>query len=158
VHIPYTIAGQVKTRTATATPDEEPIVPHGMAAALTAPEAFRFTFEAGPDRHVRAAALLDPGFDRSGDPAECLPSVLVGSGVFMEATWAGKMRCRIFLPDQSEVTFERRGFTAPDAARRANLEKVGSKSQPKMRRSRLLSSRYAIPSCVLAYTSNSRGG
>jgi alcohol dehydrogenase class IV len=48
-----------------------------MAVALTAPEAFRFTFEAGPDRHVRAAELLDPGFDRSGDPAECLPSVLL---------------------------------------------------------------------------------
>jgi hypothetical protein len=31
------------------------------------------------------------------------------------------------LPDQSEVTFERRGFYASDAARQANLEKVGTK-------------------------------
>jgi SagB-type dehydrogenase family enzyme len=45
----------------------------------------------------------------------------------MEANWAGRLRCRIFLPDQSEVTFERRGFTAPDKTRQANLEKVGSK-------------------------------
>jgi len=45
----------------------------------------------------------------------------------MKATLAGRMRCRVFLPDQSEVTFERRGFYAPDAARQANLEKVGSK-------------------------------
>jgi enediyne biosynthesis protein E3 len=45
----------------------------------------------------------------------------------MEPSWAGKQRCRIFLPDHREVTFERRGFSAPDAARQANLERVGSK-------------------------------
>ena len=45
----------------------------------------------------------------------------------METNWAGRLRCRIFLPDQSEVTFERRGFTAPDRTRQANLEKVGRK-------------------------------
>ena len=32
-----------------------------MAVSLTAPEAFRFTYSANPERHVRAAALLDPG-------------------------------------------------------------------------------------------------
>jgi hypothetical protein len=37
------------------------------------------------------------------------------------------MRCRIFLPDQSEVTWEGRGFYAPDALRQANLEKVVEK-------------------------------
>jgi enediyne biosynthesis protein E3 len=45
----------------------------------------------------------------------------------MEVTWTGRVRCLIFLPDQSEVTFQRRGFTAPDATRQANLEKVGCK-------------------------------
>ncbi|MDQ2813551.1 MAG: DUF1702 family protein [Actinomycetota bacterium] len=45
----------------------------------------------------------------------------------METNWAGRLRCRIFLPDQSEVTFAKRGFTAPDATRQANIEKVGSK-------------------------------
>jgi enediyne biosynthesis protein E3 len=45
----------------------------------------------------------------------------------MEMSWAGRLRCRIFLPDRSEVTFERREFTAPSPARQANLEKVGSK-------------------------------
>jgi SagB-type dehydrogenase family enzyme len=44
----------------------------------------------------------------------------------MEANWAGRLRCRIFLPDQSEATFAKRGFTAPDATRQANIEKVGS--------------------------------
>ncbi|HEY0937843.1 MAG TPA: DUF1702 family protein, partial [Trebonia sp.] len=44
----------------------------------------------------------------------------------MQATWAGRLRCQIFLPDQSEVKFERRGFHAPDSARQENLEKVGT--------------------------------
>jgi enediyne biosynthesis protein E3 len=45
----------------------------------------------------------------------------------MEITTLGKLRTRIFLPDDAEVTFERRGFIAPDAARQANLETVGRK-------------------------------
>jgi hydroxyacid-oxoacid transhydrogenase len=81
VHIPhanaYPIAGQVRDFRPAGYPQEEAMVPHGMAVSLTAPEAFRFTFEAAPDRHVRAAELLEPGFDRSGDPAEYLPSVLI---------------------------------------------------------------------------------
>src|SRR5258708_21052187 len=45
----------------------------------------------------------------------------------MATTWAGRLRCRIFLPDQSEVTFERRGFYAANATRQENLENVGLK-------------------------------
>jgi hypothetical protein len=45
----------------------------------------------------------------------------------MESAWTGRLRCRIFLPDQFEVTFERRGFSAPDPVRQANLERVGRK-------------------------------
>jgi alcohol dehydrogenase class IV len=52
------------------------MVPHGMSVALTAPEAFRFTFEAAPDRHVRAAQLLAPNAGVSSEPAEFLPTVL----------------------------------------------------------------------------------
>jgi hydroxyacid-oxoacid transhydrogenase len=81
VHIPhanaYPIAGQVKDFHPAGYPDQEPMVPHGMAVALTAPEAFRFTFAAAPDRHVRAAELLDPDGDRSGDPSEYLPGALL---------------------------------------------------------------------------------
>ncbi|EFQ81857.1 alcohol dehydrogenase, iron-dependent [Aeromicrobium marinum DSM 15272] len=85
VHIPhanaYPIAGQVTTFHPPGYPDLDgqpahPMVPHGMAVSLTAPAAFRFTFEASPERHLRAAELLGPGADRTDDPREQLPSVL----------------------------------------------------------------------------------
>jgi alcohol dehydrogenase class IV len=80
VHIPhanaYPIAGQVKEFHPDGYPKDEPMVPHGMAVSLTAPEAFRFTFEAAPERHVRAAELLDPAADRPDDLRSFLPDVL----------------------------------------------------------------------------------
>jgi hydroxyacid-oxoacid transhydrogenase len=80
VHIPhanaYPIAGQVKDFHPKDYPADEPMVPHGMSVALTAPEAFRFTFEAAPDRHVRAAQLLAPNAGVPTEPAEFLPMVL----------------------------------------------------------------------------------
>jgi hydroxyacid-oxoacid transhydrogenase len=80
VHIPhanaYPIAGQVKDFRPKDYPADEPMVPHGMSVALTAPEAFRFTFEASPERHLRAAELLAPDADRPSNPAELLPTVL----------------------------------------------------------------------------------
>jgi hydroxyacid-oxoacid transhydrogenase len=79
VHIPhanaYPIAGGVKDFRPPGYPDE-PLVPHGMAVALTAPEAFRFTFAADPARHLRAADLLG-GADPDLDAAERLPAVLI---------------------------------------------------------------------------------
>ena len=80
VHIPhanaYPIAGQVKDFHPKDYPADEPMVPHGMSVALTAPEAFRFTFEASPERHLRAAALLAPNAGEPDRPAEFLPIVL----------------------------------------------------------------------------------
>jgi alcohol dehydrogenase class IV len=81
VHIPhanaYPIAGRVRDFHPKDYPDHEPMVPHGMSVSLTAPEAFRFTFDACPDRHIRAAELLAPDADRPSDPAQFLPSVLI---------------------------------------------------------------------------------
>jgi hydroxyacid-oxoacid transhydrogenase len=81
VHIPhanaYPIAGQVRDFRPAGYPQDEAMVPHGMSVALTAPEAFRFTFPAAPERHVRAARLLEPGADAPADPADHLPAVLV---------------------------------------------------------------------------------
>jgi hydroxyacid-oxoacid transhydrogenase len=78
VHVPhanaYPIAGRVRGYRPDGYPEDEPIVPHGMAVSLTAPEAFRFTFEASPERHLRAARLLDPA--ATGDGPDVLPGVL----------------------------------------------------------------------------------
>ena len=81
VHIPhangYPIAGMVRDYRPAGYPQDEPMVPHGQSVSLTAPETFRFTFDAAPQRHLRAAELLDPGADRVNDQREQLPSVLV---------------------------------------------------------------------------------
>jgi hydroxyacid-oxoacid transhydrogenase len=78
VHIPhanaYPVAGRVKDFRPDGYPDAEPMVPHGMAVSLTAPEAFRFTFDASPERHVRAAHVLAP--DAGQDGPDLLPDVL----------------------------------------------------------------------------------
>jgi hydroxyacid-oxoacid transhydrogenase len=80
VHLPhagaYPIAGRVKDFHPDGYPDDEPMVPHGMAVSLTAPEAFRFTFDANPERHLHAARLLAPDADPTSDPRDQLPSVL----------------------------------------------------------------------------------
>jgi hydroxyacid-oxoacid transhydrogenase len=77
VHIPhanaYPIAGRVRDYRPRGYPDE-PLIPHGMAVSLTAPAAFRFTFDAAPERHLRAARILDPS--ASGDGPEVLAGVL----------------------------------------------------------------------------------
>jgi alcohol dehydrogenase class IV len=82
VHIPhanaYPIAGRVSGFHPKDYPADEAMVPHGMSVALTAPEAFRFTFDAAPERHLRAAQLLAPGAERPPDDAEFLPWVLTG--------------------------------------------------------------------------------
>lgn len=81
VHIPhanaYPIAGMVKDFRPAGYPQHEPMVPHGMSVSLTAPEAFRFGFDAAPERHLTVARLLAPDAELTNDPAEQLPSVLV---------------------------------------------------------------------------------
>ncbi|MGA8847335.1 MAG: hydroxyacid-oxoacid transhydrogenase [Nocardioides sp.] len=78
VHIPhagaYPIAGRVRDYRPAGYPADEAIVPHGMAVSLTAPEAFRFTFDASPERHLHAARLLEPGVEGVGP--DVLPGVL----------------------------------------------------------------------------------
>jgi alcohol dehydrogenase class IV len=80
VHIPhanaYPIAGRVRDYTPPGYPEGHAMVPHGMSVALTAAEAFRFTYDAAPDRHLAAARLLDPSATGSGP--DVLPRVLAG--------------------------------------------------------------------------------
>jgi alcohol dehydrogenase class IV len=81
VHIPhanaYPIAGRVKDFRPDDYPDEEPMIPHGMSVVLTAPEAFRFTYEARPERHQFVADLLAEGQTDVGDGPEALPTALI---------------------------------------------------------------------------------
>ena len=80
VHIPhanaYPIAGRVKTFRPKDYDVDEAMVPHGMSVSLTAPEAFRYTFQASPERHIRAAQLLAPDADRPSRDEDFLPEVL----------------------------------------------------------------------------------
>ncbi len=80
VHIPhanaYPIAGMVRDYRPAGYPQDEPMVPHGQSVSLTAPEAFRFSFDSAPERHLRAASLLAPEMDRLDDPSEQLPAAL----------------------------------------------------------------------------------
>lgn len=87
VHIPhanaYPIAGQVGEYLPEGYPNHDDLpghglVPHGMAVSMTAPAAFRFTFDASPERHIRAAQLLAPEATAPNDPREFLPAVVTG--------------------------------------------------------------------------------
>jgi hydroxyacid-oxoacid transhydrogenase len=67
VHIPhacaYPIAALKHAYRPRGYPADHPFVPHGHSVIVTAPAAFRFTYEAAPERHARAAELL------TGEPA-----------------------------------------------------------------------------------------
>ena len=81
VHVPhanaYPIAGQVKDFRPAGYPSTHAMVPHGMAVASTAPAAFELTFAANPERHLAAAAWLDPqGLDAQVEAPQRLSAVL----------------------------------------------------------------------------------
>jgi hydroxyacid-oxoacid transhydrogenase len=62
VHIPhacaYPIAGLKHEHRPPGYPADHGFIPHGQSVIVTSPAAFRFTFEAAPERHRRAAELL----------------------------------------------------------------------------------------------------
>ena len=81
VHVPhanaYPVAGRVRDFHPEGYPRDHAMVPHGMAVSLTAPASFRFTFDADPERHVRAAEMLAPDGVPHADPRDRLPAVLI---------------------------------------------------------------------------------
>jgi hydroxyacid-oxoacid transhydrogenase len=85
VHVPhanaYPIAGRVRDYRPAGYPDAQPLVPHGIAVALTAPEAFRFTFAADPGRHLRAVELLAPSGTGTRTGARAGAATGTGSGL-----------------------------------------------------------------------------
>jgi hydroxyacid-oxoacid transhydrogenase len=81
VHIPhacaYPIAGLRHAYWPPGYPDDHPFVPHGHSVIVTAPAAFRFTYEAAPERHHRVAELLAGGTVDAGQAGpDLLPDVL----------------------------------------------------------------------------------
>jgi hydroxyacid-oxoacid transhydrogenase len=79
VHIPhscaYPIASVKHSYQPPGYPDDHPFVPHGHSVIVTAPAAFRFTFDAMPERHVHVAELLTGGPISDPGP-DTLPEVL----------------------------------------------------------------------------------
>jgi alcohol dehydrogenase class IV len=79
VHIPhacaYPIAGLGPRYQPPGYPSDHQFVPHGHSVIVTAPAAFRFTYEAMPERHDHVVALLAP--DGGVEPGpDALPELL----------------------------------------------------------------------------------
>jgi hydroxyacid-oxoacid transhydrogenase len=79
VHIPhacsYPIAGLNPEYWPPGYPQDHPFVPHGWSVIVTAPAAFRFTYEANPERHRHVAELLS-GKEIEKADENTLPEVL----------------------------------------------------------------------------------
>ena len=79
VHIPhacaYPIASLKHEFQPPGYPDDHPFVPHGWSVIVTAPAAFRFTYEADPDKHRRAAELI-AGRELPDADENTLPEIL----------------------------------------------------------------------------------
>lgn len=77
VHIPhaiaYPVAGLKHVYEPPGYPKDHPFVPHGHSVIVSAPAAFRFTYDAMPAKHELVAGLL--GSERTGP--EALPAALV---------------------------------------------------------------------------------
>ncbi|MCY1043287.1 iron-containing alcohol dehydrogenase [Corallococcus sp. bb12-1] len=83
VHAPhgmaYAVAGRVRDFRPSGYPDDEPLVPHGMAVIVNAPAVFRYTASASPERHLEAAGHLgaDVRDATTADAGEVLAGRLV---------------------------------------------------------------------------------
>lgn len=89
VHLPhgmsYPVSGMVRDFVPECYPADHPIIPHGMSVILHAPAVFRFTAQANPARHLKAARLLGAAVDSAG--ADEAGEILAGQIVaIMRAT------------------------------------------------------------------------
>jgi len=82
VHIPhacaYPIAGLKHTFQPPGYETDHPFVPHGWSVIVTSPAAFRFTFDAAPERHRKVAEFLTGRHIASNElDADTLPRILL---------------------------------------------------------------------------------
>ena len=83
VHLPhgmsYAVSGLVRTYRAEGYPADHPLIPHGMSVILNAPAVFRWTAQAAPERHLKAAELLGADVRGAGpeDAGEILANALI---------------------------------------------------------------------------------
>ncbi|MDP9455159.1 MAG: alcohol dehydrogenase [Actinobacteria bacterium] len=80
VHIPhacaYPIAGLKHVYEPQGYPKDHPFVPHGWSVIVTAPAAFRFTYDAMPERHREVAELLAGEKIQNADE-NTLPEIII---------------------------------------------------------------------------------
>lgn len=105
VHLPhgmsYAVAGGVRDFRPAGYPQDHAMVPHGMSVVLNAPAVFRFTAQADPVRHLRAAELM--GADVRGAAPE-------DAGMILADAIIALMR-RTGMPNGLAAV----GYTADDA-------------------------------------------
>jgi hydroxyacid-oxoacid transhydrogenase len=108
VHAPhamaYAVAGKVRDHAPAGYPTA-PLVPHGMAVAVSAPAVFRAFGRFGPDRHREAAAIL------GADPADVAGGADADAGAVLAARVAELSRA-IGIPNGTAGV----GYTAADVA------------------------------------------
>jgi alcohol dehydrogenase class IV len=78
VHAPhamaYAVAGRARAFYPPGYPAGAPLVPHGIAVAVSAPAVFRLTAATSPERHREAAALLG---ELDGEPSDLLAAAVI---------------------------------------------------------------------------------
>ena len=71
VHLPhgmsYPVSSMVRTYVPPGYPENHPLVPHGTSVILNAPAVFRFTADAAPQRHLKAAEALGADISSAKD-------------------------------------------------------------------------------------------
>ena len=71
VHLPhgmsYPVSSMVRTYVPPGYPESRPLVPHGTSVILNAPAVFRFTADAAPQRHLKAAEALGADISSAKD-------------------------------------------------------------------------------------------
>src|SRR5277367_2819298 len=85
VHLPhgmsYPVAGLVRNyRSPGYEAVDHPLIPHGVSVIVNAPAVFRFTAQASPERHLKAAEILGAKTDRAqkDDAGKILADCIVG--------------------------------------------------------------------------------